>query len=129
MAKKFMYVCFGVLALMVAFHIGAEYGKASIVDHSMPGIIASHREGSLFAVLMEDGQVWGFDGSEWNLSDDPPPVAPTEIKFWHGTYFVTYNDELWHIPPTGGWTNHGSPPTGPTVVQPTTWGAMKVMYK
>ena len=29
MAKKFMYVCLGILALTVAFHVGARYGQAS----------------------------------------------------------------------------------------------------
>lgn len=29
MAKKFMYACFGILALVVAFHLGAQYGQAS----------------------------------------------------------------------------------------------------
>ena len=125
MAKRFMYVCIGIMALAVTFHIGAEHGRASVVDHSLSGIIASHREGSLFAVLMEDGQVWRFNGSEWSLSDNPPPLDPSEIKFWHATYFVTYAEELWHIPPGGSWTNHGSPPGGPTGNQPSTWGQIK----
>jgi hypothetical protein len=30
MAKKFMYACIGILALAVAFHLGARYGEASL---------------------------------------------------------------------------------------------------
>ena len=128
MAKKFMYVCLGILALVVAFHLGAQYGGATIVDHSTTGIIASHREGSKVAVLLEDGTVWGFDGTSWHLSDDAPPVAPGEIKFYHGVYFVTYDNELWYKPPIGDWANHGTPPAGPTLTQPTTWGRIKAEF-
>ena len=41
MAKKFMYVCIGIMALAVTFHIGAEYGKASIADLSADGVVAT----------------------------------------------------------------------------------------
>jgi hypothetical protein len=41
MAKKFMYVCLGMLALVLAFHLGAQYGQAEYVDHSTTGVIGA----------------------------------------------------------------------------------------
>ena len=34
-----MYVCLGVLALVVASQLGAQYGQADYVDHTMNGIV------------------------------------------------------------------------------------------
>lgn len=80
-------------------------------------------------MLLEDGNVWGFDGVSWNLSDDPPPMAPSEIKFYHGVYLITYDNELWYIASAGSsWVNHGSPPVGPTLTQPSTWGKIKAEF-
>ena len=59
MAKKFMFACIGIMALAVAFHIGAEYGKASIVDHSTSGVVAL-LTGSGKQVLLDNGELWNF---------------------------------------------------------------------
>ena len=40
MAKKFMYVCLGILALVLAFHLGARYGEAGYVDRFADGMVA-----------------------------------------------------------------------------------------
>jgi hypothetical protein len=55
MAKTFMYVCVGILALVAAFHLGARYGEAQTwVDHASGGIVAFHPS----MVLLENGEVW-----------------------------------------------------------------------
>ena len=75
MAKRFMYVCFGILALVVAFHLGAQYGSASIVDHSTTGIVAACYANGHY-VLLDSGEVWRF-----NLSYGTPGWAGHNAEF------------------------------------------------
>ena len=100
MAKKFMYVCLGVLMLAAAFHLGAQYGQAGYVDQSTQGIVATsdHIASEGFYVLLEDGQVWQYYASttrEWGPSiayNLPVPVS--EVKFWAVPWlFYTVDNE------------------------------------
>jgi hypothetical protein len=72
MAERFMYVCIGVLALTIAFHLGATLGSASIVDHDAIGIVAMTGTGDL---LMADGTAWDTPNPEtgWNRREDIEP--------------------------------------------------------
>ena len=56
MAKKFMYVCLGILALV--FHPGVEYGVAAYVEHSSR-VSATGEGGSInyVTVLLDNGAV------------------------------------------------------------------------
>jgi hypothetical protein len=125
-----MYVCFGILALVVAFHVGARYGSTSIVDHSTSGIIAMS-ENDNFRVLLDNGETWRFmqDLGTWEpLSHWDIPIAASEIKFWDCKAFVTFGNELWYKSPTGTWANYGSPP--PVVsLSATTWGEIKAEFR
>lgn len=129
MAKKFMYICIGIMALAVTFHIGAEYGKASIVDHTMSGVVAAAKGGgSSYGLLLDSGEVWYYNilTDTWT-QDASVPVTLSEIKFWHSAWFVTYSDEIWQRS-DGVYSRIGAPPTGPTPTQPTTWGKIKAEW-
>ncbi|MFH1312367.1 MAG: serpin family protein [Candidatus Eisenbacteria bacterium] len=82
MAKKFMYVCLGILALVVAFHVGARYGEAeTYADHNSGGIIALHSS----EVLLHSGEVWGCDRqvAGWTRrTGSEPPIPSSEITSW-----------------------------------------------
>jgi hypothetical protein len=127
MAKKFMYVCFGILALAAAFHLGARYGGASYVDQSASGIIALEAD----KMLLDNGEVWEFHYSpfpQWtDRSEYTPPVPLSDIKFWSATFLVTAANEVWYRH-DGSWHNGGSPP-GLVATQPTTWGEIKAEFK
>ena len=56
MAKKFMYVCIGVLALAGALHLGAHSGSAGYVDHSRTGVVAYFRG----TVLLDNGETVSY---------------------------------------------------------------------
>jgi hypothetical protein len=131
MAKKFMYVCLGILALVVAFHLGARHGSASIVDHSTTGIVAAYADeyDDWCWVLMDSGDVWRWNTiSGWLHSTNyTVPVPVSEIKFWSFGIFVTTDNELWRGE-GGVWQNIGSPPAGPTLTQPTTWSRIKAGF-
>ena len=131
MAKKFMYVCLGILALAVAFHLGARCGKAeTMVDHSGSGIVAIYtgRMGPAIDVLLDNGEAWWYmSGWEHPSATYDTPVSPSEIKFWTLTRFVTHSNELW-VHGGGIWTNYGAPPTGPSLTEPATWSQIKAEF-
>ncbi|MFC1800026.1 hypothetical protein ACFL2Z_03840 [Candidatus Eisenbacteria bacterium] len=98
MARKFMFVCFGILALAVAFHLGAEsadsQGTGAFTGFS---VIYVPDEGTYsFLALQEDGTLyWGAVYGPWHW--------PTE------------------------WLTLGQIPYG-TATQSTTWGEIKAEY-
>jgi hypothetical protein len=129
MAKKFMFVCVGILALTVAFLLGAQFGRAEYVDHSTSGIVAEISG----RVLLDNGEVWNYDDSQfrWFLVRTLP-VPISTIKFWSLERFVTDANEVWRLNPgePETWFNEGSPPGGgPTPTQPSTWGSIKAQFK
>jgi hypothetical protein len=125
-----MYVCFGILALVMAFHVGARYGSTSIVDHTTSGIIAMS-ENDNFRVLLDNGEAWRFrqDLGVWEpISTWDLPVAASEIKFWDCKAFITFGNEVWFKPAAGTWQNYGAPP--PVVsLSATTWGEIKAEFR
>jgi len=135
MAKKFMYVCIGIMALAVTFHVGAEYGKASIVDHSTSGVVALLTGSSGRQVLLDNGELWNFATPEgWNLlvSMGEPvalPLPVSQVKFMGDYQFlVDVNNNGWsRVGPTE-WVNYG-PPSGGVGAQSTTWGKIKAEWE
>jgi hypothetical protein len=124
MAKKFMFVCFGLLALMVTFHLGAQYGQAGYVDHSTTGIVAWMEFMSVGGptVLLDNGEVWNFSGTQW-VQHSSPPLPVSQIKFWTTNFVISTANELWF-----GEHNYGAPP-GVVATQPSTWGSIKAQFK
>jgi hypothetical protein len=121
-------VCLGILALAVAFHLGAQYGQAHYVDHSTTGVIGAevHGDGDGF-LLLDNGEVWHWNegNQEW-YPDVSPPMPVSEIKFWHHGTLVDMNNQIWHQ--VGGeWYNRGIPP-GLVAAQPTTWSQIKAGF-
>jgi hypothetical protein len=129
MAKKFMYVCLGILALTAAFHLGARYGQAGYVDHSTTGIVAAEvrSDGDVY-VLLDCGEVWEWNrgNQEWSQHVSAP-IPVSEIKFWHQLGVIDTNNQLWEE--VGGqWFNRGTPPIGASSTHPTTWGRIKAEF-
>jgi hypothetical protein len=130
MAKKFMFVCIGILALTVAFLLGAQFGRAGYVDHSASGIIATGFYGSEESprVLTSNGEVWIWNGQlrVWAQMGTTLPVPVSEVGFWetgrYTAYIVTKSGEVW----VGG-QNVGSPPGG-VATEPSTWGGIKAQF-
>jgi hypothetical protein len=127
MAKRFMYVCFGILALVVAFHVGAEYGQASYVDHSTTGIVASAGDGIHF--LLEDGTVRTFHTVQgWSpFAPYDLPIPVSQVKFWGLNFFISTANEIWVTDGVYPWANYGSPP-GLVGTEATTWGQIKAEF-
>jgi hypothetical protein len=130
MAKKFMYVCLGILALVTAFHIGAQYGAATIMHPSETGILAcSKHYTAAWAVLLDSGDAYAFETStrQWEqIASTPIPLS--EIKFWASHYVISNDNELWvYYPGTDEWYNAGTPGGG-MATHPTTWSRIKAEF-
>ena len=128
MAKKFMFVCVGLLALTAAFLLGAQFGRAEYVDHSTTGVVA----GGGGNVLLDNGEVWYYDDSEFEWTHNPAdnlPVPLSTIKFWAGRYYVDTANQMWRHDPDGSWFNCGTPPMGGIATQPSSWGSIKAQFK
>jgi hypothetical protein len=131
MAKKFMFVCIGIMALAVTFHMGAQYGSASIVDRSQTGIIACYREAMAAGVLMDSGEIYYVTSLGGWSGGTELPVPASDVKFYDRLVVVTYSDEVWihdggHFP-EDPWRNLGSPPGG-VRTEPSTWGNIKAKF-
>jgi len=126
MAKRFMYVCLGILALAAAFHIGAQYGQAGYIDPSATGL--KILQGGI--VLLDSGEAYevGTHGDPWLPRPDyTPPIPVSEIRYWGGYFLSTYSNEVWHREGDGIWYNYGTPP-GLVATQSTTWGGIKARF-
>ena len=129
MAKEFMYVCLGILALIAAFHLGAQYGQAEYVDHSTTGAVGAELSGNGDSfLLLDNGEVWHWNegNQEW-VAHISPPIPLSQIKFWIERVIVDSADQVW-VYSGGQWLNRGAPPGGATLSHPTTWGQIKAEF-
>ena len=68
MAKKFMYVCLGILALAIAFHLGARSAASY-----QTGFVSISKDSTGFVALKDDGTVYYASGAlyepfpEWHV--------------------------------------------------------------
>jgi hypothetical protein len=91
MARKFMYVCFGVLALMVSFHLGARSGDATLrLQTSDIAIDAGYIQHGQEIPLpyYEDGTQADEEDCAWMLA--PVSAGEDETEF----YAFECNDNL-----------------------------------
>lgn len=132
MARKFFYVCAGLLCLMLAYHLGARNATAQA---GTGWFISGVGSGSAY-VTTASGDVWRYvPGIGW-LNDlgnifgaesggrSIVSLIPGEV--------VTSTGEVWFSSggvPYGQWINAGVPPLGPTSAQQETWGALKGRYR
>jgi hypothetical protein len=133
MAKRFMFVCFGLLALAVAFHLGAQYGHAEYVDPSATGLVAALNAQGQFLALDGNGQLWRWLPG-YRVWDRMPngvlPVPVSQVKFLlDSNVFISVSNEAWQKEnDPDPWVNFGPPP-GMTATQPSTWGGIKAQFK
>ena len=97
MAKRFMFVCLGLLALAVAYHLGATKAESGAGSPfvSLGAWTSSSGGTAVLLALTEDGTLYWASPSHWP---------------WDGWL---------------DWQVWGQIPTGPTATQSTTWGHIK----
>jgi hypothetical protein len=141
MAKRFFYVCVGALALVLAYHLGANRaeGQSAMIE----GANISDDYGDATAVVGGTLRVvHGLYGGNSLPAGPIPPVpavgrviatsaphgAPFSIILDNGDVYdyITYDPNLGDI---SVWRLRGNLAAGPTPVQPTTFGAIKAKYR
>jgi hypothetical protein len=135
MAKKFMYVCLGILALVAAFHVGARQGKAAgyssdiavgtgLIGHGVQIPLPYYSDGTQ---ATEDECIWMVSprllhtGHNSTYGFNCKALVDRTVYFRqvtaHGTYWDSTAQYL-IIGIRGGATR----------VQPTTWGQIKAEF-
>ena len=146
MARKFFLVSLGILALAIAYNLGAERARADW-DATAPGQIIG---GGMNNVndsrwYTATGEAWtldrhGWERGEWEARTDLP-VPANQVKFLNfeggsggfGVHLITVDDVGWTIhtahPTHGEWTEVGPFPGGPVTVDPQSFGKTKGSYR
>lgn len=137
MAKRFMYVSIGILAIMVAFHLGAQYSQAVTQTPEIAidtGLITHGEQVPL--PYYADGTQASQEECVWLLS---PSVLHTGHNSTLG-FFLTADDsrivhfeqrtiEGYYFDSTARYLIVGVREAGPTSTQPTTWGKVKAEWE
>jgi hypothetical protein len=123
-AKRFMHICFGLLALVLAFEVGSQTARAQSSNFRViaPGIaVAGDAVYELRSLTAPLGWVQLPEGN-FTL----PPVPPSSlVNYSSGIVAVTETGEGWGKV-SGVWTDLGPLPT--TAVERASWGQVKSKY-
>ena len=135
MAKKFMYVCFGILALVVAFHLGATYTGAAVPGTEIAIEKARLYDGELVPLPYYD------DGTQAAEEECTWVVIPAGLRSGHNATlgfecYVTPERTLFYKQYTIEGEYSDSPAValvvamraGATSTGPTTWGQIKAEF-
>ena len=130
MAKRFFYICGGLLCLVAAYQLGTESSDASIVDTTIAGgwIVGAATEGNYFSILTADGSIYTVTAGGFEFVRTIP-ISVGETAFFLGDDegIVARNGDVWK---SNGpeWINLGPPP-GAISVQSDSWGSVKDRYR
>lgn len=123
-AKAFFLICAGILMLAVAMDIGTEQAKADFDPEAGGPIIAFDSS----SVLLDNGESWAINNSEWiRDSDHDPPIPISKIAFWQHGNLIATNGDYWHWHMSGFWENLGAPPEG-TPTESSNWSQLKSSF-
>ena len=132
MAKQFFYVSMGILALVVAYHLGAvkaakaEWtGSGCVVGMACPYFYAPTGEAYIFS---ESSEAW----ERRDEVDLPVPIADVAMLDDYSTnkYLVTVSGEVWRWIPSGPWEQLPQLPSCiPSKTEQTSWGGLKDMFR
>lgn len=129
--KRLLHGSLSLLALALAFHLGAATSESGYVDHMSTGIVSLDPHYSQTAKLLdENGIVWSVDlpGVWTQVAQSAVPVQVSDIKFWAMHVVVTLDDQVW-IEQGGEWHYAGQWPNGSSAAQKTSWGSLKAQYR
>ena len=124
-AKRFFYVCAGILCLALAYHFGA---------------VRAEGQAAGFRILDSNNLLVGAAGTIYEIGpvgwrsylgrgNTAPPVPVSSLVQYNGCSAVTEAGEGWQCNGnTGEWTSIGFLP-GATPATHETWGGVKARYR
>jgi len=81
MAKKFMYVCLGVLMLAIAYHLLVPMELARSQEGERPVLMGSFGSMGRLYVMTDQGNLYDWDGGEnWSYGGRWPGTPPTSTQ-------------------------------------------------
>ncbi len=123
MAKRFFYVCAGILALVLTYHFGAtSAGGQGLVRVIGPNTVVV---GSNAFYLEISNPPFGWRQLPYN-GNTLPPVPVTSLASYQLGTAITDTGEGWYAT-AGVWVSAGTPPSVATI--PSTWGSVKAKYR
>jgi hypothetical protein len=127
MARNFLYVSLGILALTLSYQIGAEQASADWNASALGQIVGlSAGNGSQPRIFLRNGES-RYVNPPFGLVRDVEwadlPVPSEEIKIFGEGLLVTHDDSVWMfgLPPDGGWAFVGQI-EGPISSTSNSWG-------
>lgn len=137
MAKRFFFLCAGVLCLAAAYQVGTESARAEW-DGSAAGSLVGggFAAGGPWIAFTSAGEAWSITpGAGWiRRVDADLPVPAAEVKFLdsNGELFIliTTGDDVWQFVDNGlGWFRIDSFPGGPISLPSESWGKVKAAHR
>ena len=125
MARKFFYVCAGLLCLALAYHLGARSatGQTTAV---IEGVSVSN-DGLSAAV---NGSYIKFDANTGAVYVSYPlPVTGHVLEASWSTVVYENGDVYVYQGSPGAWVLKGNLARGPTPAKAETWGSVKARYR
>ena len=61
MAKRFFYVCAGLLMLAMSYHFGARTAVAQGAGNPVAAVVVGRSDQNYFSVTTENGDIWMWD--------------------------------------------------------------------
>jgi hypothetical protein len=123
MARKFFYVCAGMLMLALSYHLGANTAGAQSA------------QGVQFRVLDADqlyvesgGQDYYLTAQGWVAPSSLPPVPVSSIVAGHAPYITQDGTGWWMDGYQNEWRSYHLP-GGPIPAQRESWGQLKARYR
>lgn len=98
------------LALAALALVSVSAASASIVIHDGQAGIVAHGDNGY--VLDRSGHFWDVDGGGWHRHVDYDlPVPVSQVQFWTGMWFTTFDDHVWEwVSSASGWLDLGAWP-------------------
>jgi hypothetical protein len=118
-ARNFMFVCIGLLALAMAYHLGSRSTYAAY-DPEVRGRIIGVRGDEC---VDRFGEAWHLDGDGWVRQEGADlPVPISDVKFLGERILITVNDHGWYYD-SGKWVLVGEFPSDRVLPEGETWGS------
>ncbi len=131
MLRKFMYLSIGILALAVAFQMGATVARSSVDCVAQANIPGNNH----VSVITTNGTIQGWSLASCALAYETGLPRPGIVVASHfgpaaPTMWVLYADgEMYSYTPSTGWQLRFDVACGPISIQPSTWGHVKQEFK